>query len=101
MGRRVDLHNHLVSLLGSTNVYFQPPESIAVQYPCIVYSLSSNDVRFADDGPYSITRRYQLTLIDRDPDNLIVDKISQMPYCHLDRTFTTSNLHHYVFDVYY
>ena len=26
----------LIELLGSNNVYFQPPESIKIDYPCIV-----------------------------------------------------------------
>ena len=35
---REELHELLVSVLGSRNVYFQPPESIRMQYPAIVYA---------------------------------------------------------------
>ena len=40
MENRLDLHEELCELLGSRHVYFQPPESIKLIYPCIVYSMS-------------------------------------------------------------
>ena len=38
MDRRLQLHEELCSVLGSRNVYFQPPETIKLTYPCIIYS---------------------------------------------------------------
>ena len=35
--RRNDLQKLLVEVLGSKNVYFQPPESVKMKYPAIVY----------------------------------------------------------------
>ena len=101
MGQRVDLHKKLCDILGTTNVYFQPPETIKIKYPCIIYERSSNNVKFADDNPYTTRRRYTLTVIDKDPDSELPDKISMLPLCTSDRMFTSDNLNHYVFDIYY
>ena len=53
MIQRIKLHELLVSLLGTRNVYFQPPESIKLSYPCIVYKRSTGDTQFANDIPYT------------------------------------------------
>lgn len=101
MGQRIDLHNILVGILGSTAVYFQPPETIKIKYPCIIYERSSNDVRFADNSPYSVKHRYTLTVIDKNPDSKLPDKIAALPLCRSNRMFTSDNLNHYVFNIYY
>lgn len=101
MGTRIDLHKRLCEILGSSNVYFQPPETIKMQYPCIVYERSSNSTRYADDRPYKTTRRYTVTIIDQNPDSKLPDKLEELPFCRLNRVFTASNLNHYAFDIYY
>ena len=101
MGQRIDLHNLLTDILGTGNVYFQPPETIKLKYPCIIYTRSSNSTRFADDNPYSTKRRYTITVIDRNPDSELPDKIQALPMCRIDRIFTSDNLNHYIFDIYY
>lgn len=83
------------------NVYFQPPETIKIKYPCIVYSLDDVDIDYADNLPYMITKRYQLTVIDKDPDSLIRDRVAILPSCIFSRSFTSDNLNHYVFQIYY
>ena len=101
MGQRIDLHEILTDILGSTAVYYQPPETLKIKYPCIIYERSSNDVRFADDNPYFTKRSYTLTVIDKNPDSEIPDKIASLPMCRSNRMFTNDNLNHYVFDIYY
>lgn len=101
MGTRLEFHSLLTEVLGSTNVYFQPPSTIQMRYPCIVYELSGKNVRYADNGNYLLTNRYTLTVIDRNPDTLIPDKIQELRRCKLNRVFTANNLNHYVFDIYY
>lgn len=83
------------------NVYFQPPETIKIKYPCIVYSLDDIDTRYADNLPYMITKRYQLTVIDKDPDSSIRDEVAILHQCSFLRAFTSDNLNHYVFEIYY
>ena len=38
--KRLIFHNKLRNTLGSNNVYFQPPESVKLKYPAVVYSRS-------------------------------------------------------------
>jgi hypothetical protein len=101
MGRRTDLHTILVNLLGSNHVYFQPPETIIMEYPCIVYEWSSNQTKFADDNPYFNKRKYSVTVIDRNPDSEIPDKVAGLPSCTFDRGYQKDNLNHYSFIIYY
>ena len=54
MGQRLDLQTELEELLGSRNVYFQPPESLRMNYPCIRYTRSSGETTFADNKPYTL-----------------------------------------------
>ena len=101
MGTRLDLHEIFCSTLGSRNVYFQPPETIKMNYPCIVYERASNDTRFADNRPYISIRRYTVTIIDKNPDSQLPDKLGELPLCRLNRVYTADNLNHYVFDIYF
>lgn len=83
------------------HVYFQPPSNIRIAYPCIVYSLSDIDSKFADNMPYMHQRKYSLTIMDKNPDSMIVDKVAQLPRCSFDRAYTADNLYHWVFIIYY
>ena len=99
--RRLDLQSLFVSLLGSSNVYYQPPDQTKLSYPCIVYELEKNDVKYADNQAYNITKKYSVTVIDANPDSAIPDKIQKLPMCSFDRPFTSGNLYHFVFNLYY
>lgn len=101
MGSRVALHNILVSILGTTNVYFQPPASFQMSYPCIVYNFSKLKTKFASNKPYNHKKQYSITVIDQNPDTLIPDKVAELPECLFDRTFQTDQLNHYVFTITY
>lgn len=101
MDRRRNLQDLLVNILGSTNVYFQPPPTIQMKYPCIVYERSSGDTQFADNNPYTFKLRYKVTYIDRSPENTIVRKIASLPMCTYDRFYTSDGLNHDVFNLYY
>lgn len=98
---RIDLQNKLEEILGSRNVYFQPPESIKMNYPAIVYS--RNDIKndFADDKVYTQSYVYTVTVIDKDPDSEIVGKVAALPHCKFDRNFKSGNLNHDVFTLYF
>lgn len=101
MGSRLELQTMLEELLGSRNVYFQPPESIKLQYPAIVYSLSDIRNVHASNMVHKQNNAYTLTYIDEDPDNETVGKISRLEYCDFDRSFTSDNLNHYTFTLYF
>jgi hypothetical protein len=99
--KRLELQALLEGVLGSRNVYFQPPSNVQMNYPCIVYAHDQAKTEFAGNHPYSRTKRYQVTVIDRNPDTLIPDDVAQLPLSNLNRVFTADNLHHYVFDLYF
>lgn len=101
MGTRLDFQTLLEGLLGSGNVYFQPPANVSMRYPAIVYNRDFQSVSFADNRPYHRRKRYQVTVIDADPDSLVPEKIAELPLTTLVRHFTSDNLNHDVYDVYF
>lgn len=101
MGTRHDLQSILEAVPGVQEVYFQPPSSITLKYPCIVYTLSNKSFIYADDLKYSKKNRYQLMVIDKNPDSLIPDSIENLIFCSFDRHYTADNLHHFVYDLYF
>lgn len=98
---RSDLQEILENLLGSANVYFQPPANLTMQYPCIVYGRNNADVDFAGNFPYRDCLRYQITVIDRNPDSDIPKKVAQLPMTLMQRAFAANNLNHDVFFTYF
>lgn len=101
MRTRTDLHKLLCEILGSNNVYFQPPESIRMQYPAIVYSRDDISNEHADNNVYMQSRLYNVIVIDPDPDSEIVDRISKLPLCIFDRHYAADNLNHDSFSLYF
>lgn len=101
MSNRLKLHELLCEVLGSRQVYFQPPESVKMKYPAIVYSRNSIGNEHANDGVYIQSPSYAVTVIDKNPDSEIVEKISRLPMCRFDRHFTADNLNHDTFTIYY
>lgn len=101
MGQRLELHELLKNILGSGNVYFQPPPSVAINYPCIIYKRDYLDTKFAGNKPYKQKKRYQITVIDRNPDSLIPDKIAALPMCVFDRHYPADNLNHDVYKLFF
>lgn len=101
MAQRLDLQELLVEILDSDNVYFQPPNNVEMKFPCIVYHRESIDSTWADNSPYSLDNRYSITVIDRDPDSEVPDKIAALPKCAYDRFFIADNLNHNVFRLFF
>lgn len=101
MGSRNHLQIMLENILGSRNVYYQPPPSIEMQYDCIVYKRTNIQPTYADNIPYSKRNRYSVTVITKSPDSEIVDKMAALPMCRFERAFTATNLYHNVFNLYY
>lgn len=99
--KRLLLQDLLENLLGSSNVYFQPPPNVQMAYPCIVYNRDYGDTEFASNAPYVHTTRYQVTVIDKNPDNATQEKVAMLPMCLRNRFFTKDNLNHDVFTLYF
>ena len=101
MASRADLQNELESLLKSRNVYYDPPESVKMEYPAIRYTKSDINTKHADDRPYIHKKQYELTVIDRRPDNPVIDEILKLPMSDYGRHYTADNLHHDTITLYY
>ena len=101
MGTRLGLQQILVGILGSNNVYFQPPPSIQMNYPCIIYRRDYAETFFSGNKPYFLQTRYLVTVVDKNPDSLIPDKIAKLPMCLFDRFYTADNLNHTVYKLFY
>jgi len=101
MARRLELQVILETILGSRNVYFQPPENLKMQYPCIVYARDNLNIDHADNNVYHLKTRYQITVIDVNPDSIIHEKIAALPLSSYSRFFTADNLNHDVYSLYF
>lgn len=101
MVNRLLLHQVLVDILGSRNVYFQPPESIKLNYPCMIYNLSDIWSNKASDSSYVTRKKYTIIIIDKNPDSQIGDKLLKLPYCSFDRSYASDGLNHFVYSLYF
>jgi hypothetical protein len=106
MGKRLDFQSVLQSIIGvrpdgGRNVYFQPPSTVKMNYPCIVYNLDRVNTKRANNQLYGFKNGYLVTVIDRDPDSEILEKILKLPMCSFQRHFTASDLNHNVYIIYY
>jgi hypothetical protein len=98
---REELQLLLEGVLGSRNVYFQPPESVKLKYPCILYERSDIHTNAADNQPYVKLNRYTVTAIEEDPDSDLAERLLGLKYCGFDRHFTSDQLNHDVFTLYF
>lgn len=99
---RSDLNRKLEEILGSKNVYFDPPESVKLRYPCIVYELRSMNTKNADNDIYQMADSYLITLITSDPDTSLRKKfLRNLNYIRFDRSFRSDNLYHYTYILYH
>ena len=98
---RLTLHEQLLTILGSTNVWFQPPSTVILKYPCIIYKLDGIDPKYANDKKYLSMKRYLITVVDRNPDTIIHEKVLELPYSDFETTFAKDNLNHYICSLYW
>ena len=125
MGRRIDMHEAIIHKLEELNpwewdpfnfetdnietlgseyarqrVYYQPAASVKLKYPCVIYKLEDMPIVHANNLPYHWDHVYQITVIDRDPESIIREKIAEMSTCRFVRNYIADNLYHFVFRVY-
>lgn len=96
---RLNLHNTLLRFCN--NVYFQPPASVKLKYPCIIYELDDIEKLNASDIGYKIDHRYSITYITKDPVDNVIDELVKLQMCVFERYFVSDNLHHYNYTIYY
>lgn len=102
MERRIEFRNKLSDVTGLQHLYFNPPETIKLEYPCITYQRQNGDSKYADDKLYRYIKSYTVTVIDKNPDSEIPRNIQEaFELCQFERFFVSDNLNHWVLRIYY
>lgn len=101
MGTRLELQSKLEEMLGCRHVYFQPPDSVKMEYPAIKYSMTSIKKHKADNTAYLLIKKYSVIVIDKKPDNPVIPKLLELPYCAYDTSYKSENLYHDVLTLYF
>lgn len=83
------------------NVYHQAPPQNLMQYPCILYFRDDEDVEHADNLQYRWRQRYQVTVIDQDPDSPLRAQVRSLPFCSFDRHYKADQLNHDVYQLFF
>lgn len=99
MGQRLELHTLLLEMCD--NVYFQPPETLKLVFPCFIYHRDWAITRFATNKPYRVVKRYQLTVVDPEADSPLIELVAALPMCIFDRHYTADDLHHDVYKLFF
>lgn len=94
------LRKVMKDIVGVENVYFQPPANLLMKCPAIRYERSDIDNRPADDRPYSQYTFYDVTVIDEDPNSLLVYAVASLPRCKFGRHYKSDNLNHDTFTIF-
>lgn len=98
---RLNLQTKLEELLGSHNVYYQPPENLKMEYPAIRYSKSDMEDIYASNKKYISMDVYDLVVISKKPDNPVIKKLLELPYSEFDRHYVVDGLNHDIIRIFY
>ena len=94
MATRLDLQEKLEEALGSSNVYYNPPETLKLKYPCIVYSVENITTVYANNLPYLNTKSYKVIIISRDPDHPAIKEVMKFPMMKHVSRYVVDGLYH-------
>ena len=107
MASRLKLHEEFIDILETNDetesrVYYRPPESKKMKYPCIRYAKADPKTNRANNKVYGYIDKYEGVVIDYDPDSEIPKKIlTHFSRCSLGRPYTAENLNHFPFTLYF
>ena len=102
MEKELTLDDEFMAILGTGNVYFQPPESLRLQYPCIVYFKLGFKTQQADNKNYVVTQKYDVIVIYDDPDEDISKRmLEHFQKISFNTSYTADNLYHDKLTLYY
>lgn len=82
-------------------VYFQPPSSIRINYPCIVYNRSTDYLNRANNSLYMKEKMYRVTVMDKNPDSDIADRLQELPWAVIISRDVIDNIYHTTLNIYY
>lgn len=95
------LKDLLKSLPGENSIYFQPPPTIQMTYPALVFELSKLSAIHSNNRPYILREMYLITAIYSDPESSLPKDIAKLPGCAFDRVFIADNRYHAVFTIHF
>lgn len=98
---RLNLQTLLEEKFGSKRVYYQPPENLKMEYPAIRYSSNDYNYKHADNIKYTLRKEYKITVIDRRPDNPVIDKLLELEYSSFEQHYVVDGLYHDVIKLIY
>lgn len=102
MGSRLKLQAELEGILGSSNVYFQPPSSTSLKYPCIIYNLTRTNTIRADNRIYKATNEYHVKHIYKSLENEKKDELlNRFLMISHDSRFIADKLYNDEFTLFY
>lgn len=103
LDKRIEFHGILEEILGSKQVYFNPGSDTKLKYDCIVYKRSNPDVIHADNIRYISHELYRVTVISRDSDCDVVDRLLKRfkMASIVTPTYPADGLYHDVLNIYY
>ena len=100
MSRRPELYDILKRYVD--NVYFQPPEDLKINYPCIIFSREPDYRRAANNKGYVAHNLWDLVYIDQYPDSGVPDRlINDLPMCEATNYYVADNLNHVKLRLYF
>lgn len=107
--QRVDKIVEKTIALGVSNVYFEPPEDLIMEYPCVRFKRGTISSRHADNRIYKIDDSFDYIYISRISDDkmahtiLVGDSEHEPPFRRIRhiRHYVADGLHHDHYKLYY
>jgi len=91
---RLTLHQTLVDILGSNNVYYNPPETLQMKFPCIVYNLDYIEDMHADNSKYIDWTTYKIYVVSKKVDHPAIRQILNIPMTRFSTRYVRDGLYH-------
>lgn len=102
MLKRVDIQEKFKFLLGSNNVYYQPPANLKMKYPAIVYSLDGLDVKRFDNTRLINKNCFSVTHIYRnESENLVETMLKNFVYISFDNRSIVDGIYNDHYTIYW
>lgn len=98
---RIELQTVLAGIEGVNAAWFQEDPARELIYPVIVYERGGSLAFHADNVKFFFKKQYTVTVIDRNPDSLIPDRVEQLPFTTFDRFFKSAGLNHFAFNLFF
>lgn len=93
---RLTLQTKLENVLGSRNVYYNPPESQKMNFPCIVYNLTNIQPIHADNQTYLDYTTYKIIYVSKQVDSPTVRDLLNIPMTRFSTKYVKNGFWHTV-----